>query len=67
MIEAIYIIGSAFSLLLLVGKVRDLRQQLRQVTWERDSYAQLIQAPLSRDGRALPAAARAWYPEGTEE
>jgi hypothetical protein len=61
MIEALYIIGSAFTLLLLVGKLRDLRQQLRQVTWERDSYAQLI-----HDGRALPAA-RARYLEGPEE
>jgi hypothetical protein len=53
MMVAIYIIGSAFSLLVLAHKLREARQevhctrrQLRHVTWERDAYARTAQAPV---------------------
>lgn len=66
MIEALYIIGVTFTLLMLAHKLRDLRQQLRRVTLERDSYAQLIQVPFP-DDRALPAVVRGRSLEGPQE
>jgi len=56
MIEALYIIGSAFALLVLWHMLREARQQLRKVTWERDSYALALQARHSgEDDHVLPA------------
>jgi hypothetical protein len=64
MILALYIIGSAFAILVLAHKLRDARQQLQRAAWERDAYAAAVQAPqpasayadrTAIDGRALPA------------
>jgi hypothetical protein len=71
MIVALYIIGSAFAILVLAGKLRDARRQLQRVTWQRDAYAAAIQGsppappPPARsdpattplNGRVLPPAA----------
>jgi hypothetical protein len=65
MIEALYIIGSAFTLLVLAHRLRDLRQQLRQATWERDSYAEALHE-LSR-GDYLPATVVRARLEGPDE
>jgi len=55
MIVALYIICSTFALLVIAGKLREARRELRQVTWQRDAYAQAIQAAPCRDDYALPA------------
>jgi hypothetical protein len=69
MILALYIIGSAFAILVLARKLRDARHQLRRTVWERDAYAAAIQASrpappaparadlTAIDGRVLPPAA----------
>jgi hypothetical protein len=44
MILALYIIGSAFAILVLAHKLRDARQQLQRAAWERNAYAAAIQA-----------------------
>jgi hypothetical protein len=44
MILALYIIGSAFAILVLAHKLRDARQQLQRAVWERNAYAAAIQA-----------------------
>ncbi len=71
MILALYIIGSAFTILMLAQKLRDARQHLKRALWERDAYAAAIQAPqpassyvdlTAVDGRALPAGTTASYP-----
>jgi len=56
MIEALYIIGSAFALLVLWHMLREARRQLQQVTRERDAYAQALQRRYPReDDHVLPA------------
>jgi hypothetical protein len=63
MMVALYIIGSAFALLVLAGKLREARQEvhrtrreLAQVTWQRDAYARTAQAPVPAPGYASLAA-----------
>jgi hypothetical protein len=70
MMLALYIIGSAFAILVLAHKLRDTRHQLNRAAWERDAYAAAIQASRSAPpapewadvpaptvtGRALPPA-----------
>jgi hypothetical protein len=43
MILALYIIGSAIALFVLTIKLRDTREALRQMTRERNTYAQLAE------------------------
>ena len=62
---ALYVIGSAVAIIFLVVRLREARDQLSQVTHERDAYARTIQtiAPQQAglpakpaDGYALPPA-----------
>jgi hypothetical protein len=59
MILALYIIGSAFAILVLAHKLRSARHDLKRVTWERDAFAATIQAPRPAPSYADLAAAAA--------
>ncbi len=52
---ALYIIGSAFAILVLAHKLRDARHHLKRAVWEHDAYAAAIQA--SRPAPSHPARA----------
>jgi hypothetical protein len=68
MILALYIIGSAFAILVLAHKLRDARHGLKRAVRERDAYAAAIQAPRPApsyaDRAAAPADSRALPPAG---
>jgi hypothetical protein len=61
---ALYVIGSAIAIIFLAVRLREARDQLSQVTHERDAYARTIQAIAPQaglpagpaDGYALPPA-----------
>jgi hypothetical protein len=76
MILALYIIGSAFTILMLAQKLRDARRDLTRARWERDAYAAAIQSPppassyadrSAVDGRALPAGTTVSYADRRPE
>jgi hypothetical protein len=65
---ALYIIGSTFALLVVAHKLREVRRELKRVTWQRDSYARWIQESSPGDDYVLPSAVvKAGYPDGRPE
>ena len=54
---ALYVIGSAIAIIVLAVRLRKVRDQLCQVTYERDAYARTIEmiAPQRADPVSVPA------------
>ncbi len=59
MILAVYVIGSAVALIVLTIRLRDMRDQLRRMTRERNTCVRTIETSLralaAEDPRAAPA------------